>query len=184
LQIVRDLNVQERPNEDGTAYGDALALAAARLHNLEELQFGEGSVQVGSIESRVIILLTDGENNSGAHLPLEAAGLAKAWGCKIYCISLGDTGRAGTGEVQVEQLTSAEQTLQYISDETGGIFRQATDYASLLSVYEEIDQLERTEIATRSFDRVADWFWLPLSVAVLCLLSALIVEATVLRVVP
>lgn len=184
LQIVRDLNVQERPNEDGTAYGDALALAAARLHNLEELQFGEGSVQVGSIESRVIILLTDGENNSGAHLPLEAAGLAKSWGCKIYCISLGDTGRAGTGEVQVEQLTSAEQTLQYISDETGGIFRQATDYASLLSVYEEIDQLERTEIATRSFDRVADWFWLPLSVAVLCLLSALIVEATVLRVVP
>jgi len=184
LQIVRDLNVQERPNEDGTAYGDALALAAARLHNLEELQFGEGSVQVGSIESRVIILLTDGENNSGAHLPLEAAGLAKAWGCKVYCISLGDTGRAGTGEVQVEQLTSAEQTLQYISDETGGIFRQATDYASLLSVYEEIDQLERTEIATRSFDRVADWFWLPLSVAVLCLLSALIVEATVLRVVP
>ena len=184
LQIVRDLNVQERPNEDGTAYGDALALAAARLHNLEELQFGEGSVQVGSIESRVIILLTDGENNSGAHLPLEAAGLAKAWGCKIYCISLGDTGRAGTGEVQVEQLTSAEQTLQYISDETGGIFRQATDYASLLSVYEEIDHLERTEIATRSFDRVTDWFWLPLSLAVLCLLSALIVEATVLRVVP
>ena len=184
LQIVRDLNVQERPNEDGTAYGDALALAAARLHNLEELQFGEGSVQVGSIESRVIILLTDGENNSGAHLPLEAAGLAKAWGCKIYCISLGDTGRAGTGDVQVEQLTSAEQTLQYISDETGGIFRQATDYASLLSVYEEIDHLERTEIATRSFDRVTDWFWLPLSLAVLCLLSALIVEATVLRVVP
>ena len=184
LQIVRDLNVQERPNEDGTAYGDALALAAARLHNLEELQFGEGSVQVGSIESRVIILLTDGENNSGAHLPLEAAGLAKAWGCKIYCIRLGDTGRAGTGEVQVEQLTLAEQTLQHISDETGGIFRQATDYASLLSVYEEIDRLERTEIATRSFDRVADWFWLPLSLGVLCLLSALIVEATVLRVVP
>ena len=59
LQIVRDLNVQERPNEDGTAYGDALALAAARLHNLEELQFGEGSVQVDSIESRVINFLID-----------------------------------------------------------------------------------------------------------------------------
>ena len=83
LQIVSSLEVQERPNEDGTAYGDALALAAARLQNIEELQFGSGSVDVDAIESRVIILLTDGENNSGAHLPLEAAGLAKAWGCRI-----------------------------------------------------------------------------------------------------
>lgn len=184
LQIVRSLDVQERPNEDGTAYGDALALAAARLQNIEELQFGQGTVQVDSIESRVIILLTDGENNSGAHLPLEAAGLAKAWGCRIYCISLGETDTRSTGGVQIEQLTAAEKTLKHISDETGGIFRQATDYESLLSVYEEIDQLERSEIATRSFDRVAEWFWLPLSLAILSLLGALILEATVLRVVP
>ena len=184
LQIVRSLEVQERPNEDGTAYGDALALAAARLQNLEELQFGQGSVQVDGIESRVIILLTDGENNSGAHLPLEAAGLAKTWGCRIYCISLGETEARSSGEVQIEKLTAAEQTLKHISDETGGIFRQATDYESLLSVYEEIDRLERSEIATRSYDRVAEWFWLPLSVAVLSLLGALILEASVLRVVP
>ncbi len=184
LQIVRGLDVQERPNEDGTAYGDALALAAARLQNIEELQFGQGSVQVDSIESRVIILLTDGENNSGAHLPLEAAGLAKEWGCRIYCISLGDTQDSASGEVQVEQLTASERTLQHISDETGGIFRQASDYESLLSVYEEIDRLERSEIATRSYDRVAEWFWLPLSVALLSLLIALILEASVLRVVP
>lgn len=184
LQIVRGLDVQERPNEDGTAYGDALALAAARLQNIEELQFGQGSVQVDSIESRVIILLTDGENNSGAHLPLEAAGLAKEWGCRIYCISLGDTQDSASGEVQVEQLTASERTLQHISDETGGIFRQASDYESLLSVYEEIDRLERSEIATRSYDRVAEWFWLPLSVALLSLLVALILEASVLRVVP
>lgn len=184
LQIVRGLEVQERPNEDGTAYGDALALAAARLQNIEELQFGQGSVQVDSIESRVIILLTDGENNSGAHLPLEAAGLAKAWGCRIYCISLGDTQDTSSGDVQVEQLTASERTLQHISDATGGIFRQASDYESLLSVYAEIDRLERSEIATRSYDRVAEWFWLPLSVALLSLLVALILEASVLRVVP
>jgi Ca-activated chloride channel family protein len=184
LQIVGSLEVQERPNEDGTAYGDALALAAARLQNIEELQFGQGSVQVDSIESRVIILLTDGENNSGAHLPLEAAGLAKEWGCRIYCISLGDTQDSASGEVQVEQLTASERTLQHISDETGGIFRQASDYESLLSVYEEIDRLERSEISTRSYDRVAEWFWLPLSVALLSLLIALILEASVLRVVP
>lgn len=184
LQIVRSLDVQERPNEDGTAYGDALALAAARLQNLEELQFGQGTVQVDSIESRVIILLTDGENNSGAHLPLEAAGLAKAWGCRVYCISLGDTESGAAGKLQVEKLTAAEQTLKHISDETGGIFRQATDYESLLSVYQEIDLLERSEISTRSYDRVAEWFWLPLSLALLSLLVALVLEASVLRVVP
>ena len=184
LQIVSSLEVQERPNEDGTAYGDALALAAARLQNIEELQFGSGSVDVDAIESRVIILLTDGENNSGAHLPLEAAGLAKQWGCRIYCISLGDTAGEYSSKVQIDKLTAAEQTLKHISDETGGIFRQATDYESLLSVYEEIDRLERSDIATRSYDRVAEWLWLPLGVALLSLLIALILEASVLRVVP
>ena len=184
LQIVSSLEVQERPNEDGTAYGDALALAAARLQNIEALQFGQFSESVDAIESRVIILLTDGENNSGAHLPLEAAGLAKAWGCRIYCISLGDTAGEYSSKVQIDKLTAAEQTLKHISDETGGIFRQATDYESLLSVYEEIDRLERSDIATRSYDRVAEWLWLPLGVALLSLLIALILEASVLRVVP
>jgi Ca-activated chloride channel homolog len=184
LQIVSSLEVQERPNEDGTAYGDALALAAARLQNIEGLQFGQVSESADAIESRVIILLTDGENNSGAHLPLEAAGLAKAWGCRIYCISLGDTAGEYSSKVQIEKLTAAEQTLKHISDETGGIFRQATDYESLLSVYEEIDRLERSDIATRSYDRVAEWLWLPLGVALLSLLIALILEASVLRVVP
>jgi Ca-activated chloride channel family protein len=184
LQIVSSLEVQERPNEDGTAYGDALALAAARLQNIEALQFGQFSESADAIESRVIILLTDGENNSGAHLPLEAAGLAKAWGCRIYCISLGDTDGEYSSKVQIEKLTAAEQTLKHISDETGGIFRQATDYESLLSVYEEIDRLERSDIATRSYDRVAEWLWLPLGVALLSLLIALILEASVLRVVP
>jgi Ca-activated chloride channel family protein len=184
LQIVDDLEIQERPNEDGTAYGDALAVAAARLQNLEELQFGKSSIQVDSIESKVIILLTDGENNSGAHLPVEAAGLAKEWGCRIYAISLGESDRNAGDLVKSDALTAAEQTLQFISEETGGIFRKASDYESLLSVYQEIDCMERSEISTRSFDRVAEWFWLPLGLALLCLLIALTLEATVLRVIP
>ena len=184
LQIVRNLDVQERPNEDGTAYGDALAVAAARLQNIEELQFGQSSVKVDAIESKVIILLTDGENNSGSHLPVEAAGLAKEWGCRIYCISFSDSDFRSAGSVQVEKLSAAEQTLKHISDETGGIFRQAHDMESLLSVYQEIDTLERTEISTRSYDRVAEWYWLPLGLALLSLLTALILEASVLRVVP
>jgi len=184
LQIVANLQIQERPNEDGTAYGDALAVAAARLKNLEELQFGESSIQADTIASKVIILLTDGENNSGTHLPIEAAGLAKEWGCRIYVISLAESEPYPEALAIGNALTPAEQTLQYISEETGGIFRQASDFESLLSVYEEIDRMVRSEISTRSFDRVADWFGVPLGLALLCLLVALTLEATVLRVVP
>lgn len=169
LQIIENLEIQSRPNEDGTAYGDALAIAAARLRNPQELK-------ETPIASRVIILLTDGENNSGAHLPEEAAGLAKKWDCRIYAISLGDEG--------TDTLSPAEKILQHISEKTGGIFRQARDYESLLSVYSEIDTLERTKFTTRSSDHTAELLWLPLTLSLVTLLSALTLEATYLRVVP
>ena len=185
VQIVRQLQIQERPNEDGTAYGDALAIAAARLKTMDELKRGRDSFDPASIASRVIILLTDGENNSGAHLPIEAAGLARQWGCRIYAISLGDPvlesdGNPGGGAA----LTPAEQVLEQISTATGGIFRQAHDFESLLSVYEEIDRLERSEISTREFEIVGEWFWLPLAAGLCALALALILETTWLRVVP
>ncbi|MFC5051477.1 VWA domain-containing protein [Rubritalea spongiae] len=184
VQIVKNLQIQERPNEDGTAYGDALALAAARLKKLDELKHGDFRTDIDSVQSRVIILLTDGENNSGAHLPTEAAGLAKEWDCKIYAISLGDSNFAPTNAAGQETLTAAEQVLDHISKETGGIFRKASDYESLLSVYAEIDKLERAEFSTRSYDIQSECFWLPLSVALASLLVALSLEATILRVVP
>ena len=184
LQIVRHLEIQNRPNEDGTAYGDALAIAAARLRNPEELKHGKNTRNADAIKSRVIVLLTDGENNSGTHLPEEAAGLAKKWGCRIYSISLGDSTADPTGDMATKSLNPAEKVLEHLSVETGGIFRQAHDYQSLLSVYEEIDHLERSEIATRSFDRLAEWFWLPLAVATASLLLALTLQATWLRVIP
>ncbi len=184
LQIVRSLEIQERPNEDGTAYGDALAIAAARLRDPAALKFGDTAATTNEIQSKVIILLTDGENNSGAHLPIEAAGLAKEWGCRIYAISLGDSNQYTDDPSVANSLTAAEQMLEHISVSTGGIFRQAYDFESLLSVYSEIDQLERSEISTRSFDRVAEWFWLPLALGIACLLLALTLEATWLRVVP
>lgn len=183
LQIVRNLVIQERPNEDGTAYGDALAIAAARLKNLEELEYG--SHRVDEIQSKVIILLTDGENNSGAHLPLEAAGLAKEWGCRVYVVSFGESATSGLpGEINTAPLSAAERVLEHIANETGGLFRQAFDFKSLMSVYAEIDELERSEISNRSFDRVAEWFWLPLACSLVALFFALTLEATWLRVVP
>ncbi|MEM9399931.1 MAG: VWA domain-containing protein [Verrucomicrobiota bacterium] len=180
-QIVSHLTIQERPNEDGTAYGDALALAAARLHHLDELKQSTSKNLQHTISSKVIILLTDGENNSGKHLPEEAGGLAKEWGIKVYAISLGD----GNNITEAyESLNDAERILQHICEETDGIFRQANDYESLHNVYQEIDQLERTKIKTRQLNRVQEWFWLPLTLGVMLILSALILEATYLRVAP
>lgn len=189
IQIVRSLTIQGRPNEDGTAYGDALALAAARLQQMETMKQGPDAVRVDAIESKVIILLTDGENNSGAHSPREAAGLAKAWGCRVYVVSLGDSmatilGRTSDTSAAPEALSGPERELENIARQTGGIFRRAHDYESLAAVYAEIDRLETTEMATRSFDRVAEYFWLPLGFGLFTLTLALILEATWLRVTP
>ncbi|MFD2255824.1 VWA domain-containing protein [Luteolibacter algae] len=184
LQIVRHLSIQERPNEDGTAYGDALAIAAARLKNPEELLYGAHAEDASKIKSRVIILLTDGENNSGAHLPVEAAGLAKHWGCRIYTVSLGDAPAVPRDGVAVSRLSPAEKVLEHISVETGGAFWQAHDFESLRSVYEEIDKLETSEISVRSFERVAEWLAIPLAIGLFALLLSLVLEATWLRIVP
>jgi Ca-activated chloride channel family protein len=184
LQIVRNLEIQERPNEDGTAYGDALAIAAARLHNLDELSGSLNDSELDSIKSRIIILLTDGENNSGAHLPIESAGLAKAWGCRVYAISLSESTTHDINLDESESLNAAERVLEHISNETGGIFRKAYNAESLREVYKEIDQLERSKISTQQFDRIAEWFWLPLSLSIATLLLALTLEATYFRIVP
>ena len=184
VQIVRELEIQDRPNEDGTAYGDALTLACARLEKMDELKSLNTSRQLADIQSRIIILLTDGENNSGNHLPLEAAGLAKLWGCRVYSISLGDSNDLEELEIadEGERFSNAELTLQRISEETGGAFRRATGYESLLSIYEEIDELERTQIETRSFNVVSEWYWAPLLGAAVFLLIGILIRMTWLRV--
>lgn len=183
-QIVRNLEIQDRPNEDGTAYGDALTLACARLRKLDEVEEDESSRRLSDIESRVVVLLTDGENNSGNHLPLEAAGLAKLWGSRIYTISLSepDTPTRHTVDVGEQELTAAEQVLMRISDETGGVFRRATGYESLRSIYEEIDTLETSKIETRSFAIVSERFWVLLLFALAFLGFRLWLQSTWLRV--
>lgn len=183
-QIVRNLEIQDRPNEDGTAYGDALTLACARLKKLEELESQSSSRKLAEIESRVVVLLTDGENNSGNHLPLEAAGLAKQWDCRVYTISLGepDSPLRANDAIGEPELSVAEQTLMRISDETGGVFRRATGYESLRAIYEEIDELETTRIETRRFSVVSEQFWAPLLVAIGLLGGRLALSSTWMRV--
>ena len=192
LQLVRTLDIQQRPNEDGTAYGDALAVAAARLQQLDDPEVRQRRSLEGEIASRVIVLLTDGENNSGQHLPVEAAGLAQQWGCRVYCISLGER-PSGLGAVKASslesstvatQLSEAERVLEHISLETGGRFRVATDYDSLLAIYAEIDQLEKARVVTKSYSRVRECFGMPLAIAIGLLLMPMILDATWLRTVP
>jgi Ca-activated chloride channel family protein len=190
--LADQIAINDRPNEDGTAYGDATALAAARLARLEEtlppLQKGGPPVR---IKSKLIILLTDGENNCGRMLPLQAAALAKQWGIRIYTISLTDPPKNQfvrvTGEESIEVArgrTAAEQVLEQMATSTGGIFRRTHDFDTLKAVYREIDGLERSEMRS-TLRRVPEekfvWF---ASAALLLLAMESILASTWLRRIP
>lgn len=181
------------PYEDGTAIGDALALAAARLETAEETFAKQASNRSDNykIQSKIIILLTDGRQTAGERQPLEGAALAKEWGIKIYTIAVGGSGdRAGGGSF-FDRLMSmgrrAEvdvETLQAIADETGGRFYAAEDAQALTQIYEEIDKLERTEIETIRFTNYEERF-LPFALAAMLLLALeMILNQTIFRRIP
>lgn len=144
--------VTER-REDGTAIGDAISLAIEKLSTLDERQKEK-------VKSKIVILLTDGENTAGETEPLQAAELAKAMGVKIYTIGVGTKGRAPfpvrrsrSGQVMVQYVpvNIDEETLRAIADETGGKYFRATDTKSLELIYDEIDQLEKSKVETQQF---------------------------------
>ena len=153
-QFLENLQLVKRRDEDGTAIGDAIALAAARLRTAEEAFSRQMEEQENEFEikSKIIILLTDGQNNAGNRVPQEAAALAKKWGIKIYAIGVGGAeglvrqqGLLGSFLVQTGQGVD-KQTLKSIAEATGGLFRMAEDAESLRAIYQEIDQMERSEI--------------------------------------
>ena len=139
--------IVERGSEDGTAIGDAVGLAVERLQSLEQ-----------PVQSRVIILLTDGENTAGSLDPLQAAELAASQGVKIYTIGVGTRGRApvpvrgvfGQTRIRMAQVNIDEATLTAMADATGGAYFRATDTASLAGVYRAIDELETTVLEERT----------------------------------
>jgi Ca-activated chloride channel family protein len=118
--------------QDGTDIGDAVALAAARF----ELAEREHS---GGLKSKVIILLTDGENNLGARSIAEAAELARQWGVRVYTITI----RPSTKDTPEEQ---AVGELELLSLETNGASRVASDGSALRSIYAEINRLETSDV--------------------------------------
>ncbi len=133
--------------EDGTAIGMGIATAVNRLKESDT-------------ESKVIILLTDGVNNTGLIDPAMATEIAKELDIKIYTIGIGSRGRAlspvailPNGEFQYRpiEVEIDEELMQYISKETGGKYFRATDEASLQKIYDEIDALEKSEIEEETF---------------------------------
>jgi Ca-activated chloride channel family protein len=176
LYYIQDLEIESRPNEDGTAFGDAVTLAAARLKTAEErYSQGEDEGAGYEIKSKVIILLTDGNNNCGRHLPMEGAALAEHWGIRLHTIAITDPPEMKTiqtpdGPVQVEEEPLVqERILEKMAETTGGIYRRATDEASLRDVYAEINAMETSEIESERYHTYQDVFQ-PFALASLALL--------------
>lgn len=127
--------------KDGTAIGSALGLAIQRLSQSEA-------------KSKVIILLTDGINNRGEITPMDSATIAKEKGIKVYTIGAGseETGYTMTAEgLLVQRQPIDEEQLRKIAEMTGGKFYRATDTEGLIKAYDEISQLEATEIEISDF---------------------------------
>ncbi len=139
--------------EDGTAIGMAIANAASRLRD-------------SKAKSKVVILLTDGQNNRGQLDPLTAAKVAKAFGIRIYAIGVGKRGDAlfpvddpiwGKRYVRMP-VKIDEKILKEIAQITGGSYFRATDKESLEKIFEEIDGLEKTKIEVKEFTRYSEMF--------------------------
>jgi Ca-activated chloride channel family protein len=163
--------------EDATAIGDALALAVERLKDLKRTT-GSGSQLV--ITSRVVILLTDGENNAGMIPPRQAGELAATYGIKVYTIMAGTGQRTPWGA----HLPLDDTDLRKIAEVTGGQYFHATDAAALDRIYAEIDALERTKTEEHSYVEWRELSWPLLLVAFACLGAQALLDATLLRRIP
>jgi len=120
-------------------------------------------------KSRIIILLTDGENNAGQIDPATAAEMAKALGIKIYTIGVGSVGQALMpgglfGGLRVGEAEYDEKALRHIAEATNGRFFPATDNQKLKEIYQVIDKLEKSEIKTKEYqdyDDLMEWAAVP-----------------------
>ncbi len=164
--------------EDGTAIGDGLATAVNRLKESQAI-------------SKVIILLTDGENNMGSLDPLSAGEIAKIFGIRVYTIGVGTIGTApypvqtpfGT-RYQNMEVRIDEPLLREIAAMTGARYFRATDNQKLTEIYQEIDRLEKSKIDVTEFRKKNEEF-LPFALlAGLVLLLEMVLRYTVLRNIP
>ena len=166
--------------EDGTAIGMGMATALNRLKDSEA-------------KSKVIILLTDGDNNAGYVKPLTATEIAKSIDVKVYTIGVGSMGDAlapvrrrsdGTYVFDIARVKMDEGLLKEIANTTGGKYYRATSQESLERIYDEIDQLEKTEMEITSIKRYSEEFRPFLIISLLGFLLEFILRHTILRSLP
>ena len=168
-------SVQSGLLEDGTAIGSGLATGVDRLRNSPS-------------KSKVIILLTDGENNGGLIDPNTAKEIAKSLGVRVYTIGMGTEGYAPVpvqtpaGVVmQREKVNIDEKLLTQIANETGGHYYRAKDNESLSGIYAEINRLEKSKIEVTMNRRYAEQFFPFALAAALALFFELLLKWTLLR---
>lgn len=186
-------------NEDGTAIGDAIGLAVKVLADLRTND--DANPESKTIKSKVIILLTDGENNAGEIDPVPAAELAKSLEIKIYTIGVGSHGRApvpvadpftGRTVLRMMDVNIDETTLEQVAVATGGKYFRATDTESLAQIYAEIDRLEKSHVESRELVDYRELAIEPLHagaitlpplllLALLCLAAKIFLSSTVLN---
>jgi len=187
LEILKGVEIPLLQSEGGTAIGDALALAAARLRSAEDeiARARKARDETFEIKSKAIVLLTDGENTAGQLRPLEAAQLAKDWGIRVYIIGIrgGASQVIGGLRVNIGQQVN-ERELGRVAELTGGRFWGVDNLASLPEVYREIDELEKTEISVDEHTEYEERF-MPLAIAAFALIGVeLLLRTTVLRRLP
>ncbi len=161
--------------EDGTAIGNGLATAVARMKDSDA-------------KSRVVILLTDGVNNRGEVDPAMAAEIAKTYGIRVYTIGVGRQGEApypvqtpwGMG-VQMMPVQIDEDLLKQIAAETGGKYFRADDNTKLAEIYSEIGRMEKTRTTVDSFPIYKDLFPKYAVAALICLLLEVLIRALLRR---
>jgi len=177
LNLFRD--IKSGMIKDGTAIGMGLASAVNRLKDSDA-------------KSKVIILLTDGVNNSGSVAPLTAAEIAEKFNIRVYTIGVGTTGTAPFpvqspfGGIQYvdQEVQIDEEILQQIAEMTSGKYFRATDNEKLKEVYAEIDLLEKSKIDVTEFSKKKEEF-LPLALLAASLLFIeVMLRNTVLRTIP
>ncbi len=164
--------------EDGTAIGNGLATAVARMKDSDA-------------KSRVIILLTDGVNNRGEITPQMAAEIAKTYGIRVYTIGVGANGMAPYPvmtpwgvDIQKVQVEIDEDLLSEIASSTGGRYFRATDNTKLMEIYNEINQMEKARITVDSFPVYKELFPGYAFVALVALLLELVLKLFVIRRLP
>jgi Ca-activated chloride channel family protein len=171
-------NIESGMIEDGTAIGNGLATAVSRLKESTAI-------------SKVVILLTDGENNRGEIAPVTAAELAKTFGIRVYTVGVGTIGTAPYPmqtpfgiQVRDVEVKIDEAILTKIANATDGKYFRATNNKKLAEIYQEIDKLEKSKIDVKEFSKKEEQYLKYALAGALFLLIAMFLKTTIFRNIP